>query len=167
MIEKKLNNTYYTTNPYYMLLDIHGNEFYYRKIKHVQYNYELLRDYIVDVGIQPHTNILGKFYYLDYKGVLTIRTGYKWDGVSGPMIDTDNTMIAGAIHDVGYRMIRRGELNIEYKSEWDSIFKKVLLENGKPVTIFGQWWNILRANYAYAGVHFFGGSSCIPNSQKG
>lgn len=89
--------------------------------------------------------------YVDMSaGVLWIREGYRWDGASGPTLDTPSTMRASLIHDALYQLMRDGHLSQGRKRMADEIFYSVLLEDG-----MGK----LRAFLWYVGVRLFGHSS--------
>ena len=140
-----------------------GNVFRWENIKDDKYKYIVMIDYFVKVNIQTQ-NINNKFYSL-LGGQLLIKHGYKWDGASGPTIDTHNTMRASCVHDVLYQMIRCRELNPDKKDTADRELQRIMKEDWKAKTIFGKGWNAIRSGYFYYAVKLFGGSSCIPGSQ--
>ena len=76
-----------------------------------------------------------------------IKTGYAWDGVSGPTIDTDNTFVAGIVHDALYQAMREKLLPASAKDEADKIFRRILREKGM------SW---VRSEYFYLAVKWFG-----------
>ena len=39
-------------------------------------------------------------------GILFVKTGYAWDGASGPIINTRDTLVASLVHDVLYQAMR-------------------------------------------------------------
>ena len=124
------------------------------KISYIElkrYKYELQEDLIVKINFHSY-NFDHKFFKLTEDGILTIKKGYKWDGVSGPMVDSDNTMIGGCIHDALYQMIRLGLVPSIFKHKFDDIMKDIFDECGM---------NPFRSSYAKLGVELFGHSSCI------
>jgi hypothetical protein len=119
----------------------------YRKRK---YKYQLVEDYTIKVnifGFEVRTDM----YYLTGDGTLVIKSGYAWDGPSGPTIDTPDTLRASLVHDCLYQMIRDGQLPPYCKDIADREFYYILLEDGVDK---------FRANIWYDGVHLFGDSSC-------
>lgn len=131
-----------------------GDHIYYRRI--IGYKYELHDDYSLDVGILGF-RIETEYLKLSEAGVLTIKAGYAWDGPSGPTIDTKDFMRGSLVHDALYQMIRERLLPPKYKDTADHLLREICLEDGMPD---------FRSNYIYLGVNKFGGSSCIPGSQK-
>lgn len=123
---------------------------FYTKIH--KYKYELNTAEVLQ------TNIVGYridhiFFRLSKSGLLLIHSGYKWDGVSGPTIDTKNTMLAGLVHDALYQAIRLKLLPLSVKADIDILYKELLIKKG--VTRF-------RAGCHYWAVRLFGASSCVP-----
>lgn len=124
------------------------------KIKYInlkQYKYELSEDLEIQTNLFRY-NINHKFFKLTPSGLLIIFIGYKWDGVSGPMIDTDDSMIGGCVHDALYQMIRLGLILRSEKMVCDYIMRE-LFNSCKM--------NSFRSGYAYYGVKLFGNSSCV------
>ena len=56
------------------------------------YKYQLTEGYSVDVDVKPDQDIDSEYIRLSTIGLLTIKTGYAWDGPSGPTIDTPSFM---------------------------------------------------------------------------
>lgn len=91
--------------------------------------------------------------FLELKnGTLKIWSGYRWDGASGPAIDTENFMLPSLIHDALYQIIREGNYNRRInrllRKYADQVLKELLLKEGT---------SIIRANYVYIAVRTFGG----------
>lgn len=120
-------------------------------IKLKQYKYELSEDLIIYTNIVGYT-VYHEFFTLTIDGRLTINKRYKWDGVSGGMVDTDNTMIGGCGHDAGYQMIRLGLIPLLTKPLWDDLLKTLFKSCGM---------SSFRACYSYQAVDKLGYSSCV------
>jgi len=120
----------------------------YTKIKN--YKYELFDDLEIMTDITGF-RVMHELFDLYANGLLMVYAGYHWDGVSGPMIDTDDSMIGGCVHDVGYQMIRLGLIPPHTKGEWDNLLKVLFSSCGM---------NSFRTWYAHTAVGLFGSSSC-------
>lgn len=124
----------------------------YRKLKRYKY--------ILEENISFNTEIYGyefscKYFKLAKDGILTVFKGYIWDGVSGPAIDTKNTMNSGLLHDALYQSIRMKLLPLSKKKEIDILFYNELIKDGMDK---------FRATYFYLAVVTFGYLSCIPGN---
>ena len=85
-------------------------------------------------------------------GLLVIKKNYRWDGPSGPTIDTPAFMVGSLVHDALYQLIRQGTLNIKnHKEIADKLLKTLCIEHG--MSKFRAW-------YVYKSVKRFGFSSC-------
>ncbi len=109
------------------------------------YKYQLVKDYSIE------TVIVGSLMDLDFlkltpNGVLTIRDGYAWDGPSGPVIDSPDTMRASLVHDAVYQLLRSG-LDAKWKNAADELLYRLCIEDGM---------NILTAKLIWQGVQWFG-----------
>ena len=141
-------------------------ELNYMRIKHNEYKYELLEDYEIFLNFRPKNEIMNDFYsFLPNKleAILYIKKGYRWDGASGPTVDTHNTIRASCVHDVLYQMIRRKELPIESKSLADEALRRIMLEDSSQTGISGLWGRF-RAGYFFYAVKLFGWSACEPGT---
>ncbi|MEM7017155.1 MAG: DUF1353 domain-containing protein, partial [Pseudomonadota bacterium] len=95
------------------------------------YKHQLAEDYTLQTPIKPKNSIETKFIAMDTSGVLTIREGYTWDGVSGPVVDTNNNLRASLVHDALYQLMRHAELSAEgNKNKADKLFHKLCKEDG-------------------------------------
>lgn len=125
-------------------------------IKLHKYKYELTQT------LEIHTNLFGytvnhRFFKLTPSGFLTIFKNYHWDGVSGPMIDTKDSMIGGCVHDALYQMIRLGLIRRNEKPVCDKIMYAIFNVCGMDK---------VRMTYAFLAVSLFGGGSCVVGDVK-
>lgn len=104
------------------------------------------------IGIDADTEYL----LLRNDGLMIAKTGYCWDGPSGPSVDTKTFMRGSLFHDAGYQLIRLGLLPRSYKRQIDDLLKRICLEDG--MSSFRAW-------YVHRSVVLFGGGSCLPNSE--
>lgn len=96
------------------------------------YKYQLEADYVVKTPIKPKQDIDTRFIALTKEGVLTVKSGYAWDGTSGPVIDTDENLRASLVHDAFYQLMRRRKLSPikTYKDKADKLFRTMCKEDG-------------------------------------
>lgn len=81
----------------------------YKEIDHPLYKYEMTFTRTIQttwIG----ASIESKFFSLSFTGVLTIRSGYRWDGPSGPTVDTPSFMRSSAVHDCFFQILREGKI---------------------------------------------------------
>lgn len=119
------------------------------------YKYELTQTYEIRLA-EFKWNLIHTKYFSNYGtgDYLTIRPGYKWDGPSGPTIDTDTFMRGSLVHDVLYQAIREGFLTLGHRKAADLILYRICREDGM---------SRIRANYVYYGVRAGGRSSAKPS----
>ncbi|MBI5178806.1 MAG: DUF1353 domain-containing protein [Nitrospinae bacterium] len=118
------------------------------------YKYQLRKDYTVKTGIIPKEPVDTGFIALTLEGHLTVRTGYAWDGPSGPTIDTQSFMRGALVHDALYQLMREEKLNKGKDREpADRLLQTICLEDGM--------WSV-RAWAAYKAVRWFGEKSADP-----
>lgn len=105
------------------------NGTHYIKVDDPVYKYELIRHVSVQTeikGYRVHTE------YADlYKdGRLVGRSGYRWDGPSGPTIDTPSTMRPSLFHDILWQMIEEGLLPESVRHDSNELLQKLGKEDG-------------------------------------
>jgi len=115
------------------------------------YKYQLATDYETLISIKPGADIVSDFIILDTVGNLTIRTGYAWDGPSGPCLDIPSFMRASLVHDALYQLMREGSLPQSAKEQADKEMRRICKQDGMTSVL---------AEVAYQGVDHFGYSSC-------
>lgn len=86
------------------------------------YNYQLVENESFQTSFRPAEEIVTDYITLSKAGLLTVFKGYAWDGVSGPVIDTDKNMHAGLCHDALYQLMRMGLLSWKLWREADAEF---------------------------------------------
>ena len=94
------------------------------------YKYQLVKKYKCKVCIHPIKTLNLKYIRLATTGTLTIRSGYAWDGPSGPTIDTKSFMRGSLIHDALYQLLRDSDLPQCYRKQADIELRKTCLEDG-------------------------------------
>lgn len=85
-------------------------------------------------------------------GILSVKRGYAWDGASGPVINTRDTLVASLVHDVLYQAMRLNLIKSseENKKIADKNFFEILKMNGV---------NSIRSKVWYLAVKLFGKKS--------
>ena len=78
--------------------------------------------------------------------LLTSSAGYRWDGCSGPTVDTPTNMRAGLVHDSLYQLMRLGVLPQSARRFADREFLLIMKEDGM---------NWFRRTYYYLSVRLF------------
>lgn len=81
----------------------------YKEIDHPLYKYEMISTRTVRTS-WVGDSILSEFFSLGVTGRLTIRIGYRWDGPSGPTVDTPSFMRSSAVHDCFFQIMREGKI---------------------------------------------------------
>ena len=120
----------------------------------------LSNSYILDREYKFKTNILGySFDTLTYSmapdGWCTAKVGFRWDGPSGPTIDTENFIRGSLIHDLLYRAIRALHLPAWIRPEADMLLYVICRSDGMSK---------FRAGYVYKGVADFAETSSLPEA---
>ncbi|HUS49701.1 MAG TPA: DUF1353 domain-containing protein [Candidatus Paceibacterota bacterium] len=126
----------------------------YRKIR--RYKYKLIKDEVFVLDDNIGHKFENEFFKIFYDSII-VKSGYAWDGASGFTIDTKNSMRASLIHDVFYQCLREEILPLSLKEYADSLFKKILIQDGM---------NKIRANIWYIAVKRFGENSVKPSNFK-
>ena len=119
------------------------------------YKYQLASDYVIDVDIYLTANT--QFLVLDGMGGLFIKSGYAWDGPSGPTLDTKNFMRGSLVHDAIYQLMREGHIPESYREHADRLLQKICIADS--MTPLRAWW-------VYKGVRFGGGRSAARGAER-
>lgn len=95
------------------------------------YKYQLAGTTIFrQTGIYPGTRIETQFIILNKNGDLVVKSGYAWDGPSGPTIDRKTNMRGSLAHDALYQLMRQGRLELKWRRKADALIKKCWIEDG-------------------------------------
>lgn len=119
---------------------------YYRKIKSYKYENDRVRSFVLPKIFWPTSSIVVRghcgetlnsdtvFLSLDTTGILRVYRAYKWDGPSGPAVDTPAFMRGSMAHDALYQMIRMGFLDIDkHRLPADDFLGEICKQDG-------MWW---------------------------
>ena len=119
--------------------------------------YQLARDHVEAIGIHPVKAIETDWIRLSPEGQLSIRSGYAWDGPSGPTIDTPSAMTGSLVHDALYQLIRLGYLPPFARGAADKEYRRICLRSGM--------WKA-RAVLHFDALRWAGGSSAAPDAER-
>jgi hypothetical protein len=103
------------------------------------YKYQTAADFTVHVPIIGHC-VNTAYLRLTGDGTLLIRSGYCWDGASGPTIDTRNSQRASLVHDALYQLMRLGLLDARWRATADDQLRRLLLADGMSAVRAWLWW---------------------------
>jgi hypothetical protein len=106
------------------------------------YKFQLAETYSLRICI-PGYDIATEFISLNCEGVLTIKSGYAWDGCSGPAWNDRTNMRGGLVHDALYQLMRMGLITDNLRCVADHMLREICIQDG-----MGK----LRAWYYFAGV---------------
>lgn len=103
--------------------------------------YQATHDAIYPVKLYPPKDIETKFVSLSTTGILRIKAGFAWNGVSGPTINRNSNRRGGAFHDALYRLRRFGLLDFMSLEE----FRRIADETLREIWIADGMWAWLAA----------------------
>lgn len=121
------------------------------------YKYQLIEDYEVEIRVTPESDVTTQYLDLDTNGKLTIRTGYAWDGPSGPTKDTESFMRGALVHDALYQLMRHQHIERHWRKQADKEMRRICREDG----MFGprRWWT-------YTAVRLFAKKAASADNAK-
>ena len=115
------------------------------------YKYQLAENEVYQTNILCGENIKTQFIELDVNGQLIVRSGYAWDGASGPTIDYPKcTMRGPCAHDALYQLIRWGLLEKPYREMADDFMYQCLIEDGMWRWRARGWWKAVKKVAGFA-----------------
>ena len=121
------------------------------------YKYQLAEDFSVQSCIYSGETITTEYIRLSKEGTLVMKTGYAWDGPSGPAVDTKSFMRASLVHDALYQLMREGTLSLIWRKEADMVLYRLCLKDG-------LWRSY--AWLAYRAVRRFAKKAAMPSQKK-
>ncbi|MGB0723499.1 MAG: DUF1353 domain-containing protein [Gammaproteobacteria bacterium] len=108
------------------------------------YKYQLAKDYPISTEIVPDEAITTQFIELDTQGRLLVKSGYAWDGTSGPVKDSGRNLRASLVHDALYQLLRQERLNMHpHKDQADRLFEKMCVEDGTDPKVAKGFYEVL------------------------
>lgn len=119
------------------------NRYFTYKTSDKKYKYTLQFDVDYETGIYSERGYTGDYLEIDWRGRLTILTGYSWDGLTG-FIDVPDAIEASLVHDALYQLIREKVLPKSYRKRADKIFKEMCINNGVHPTLASTMYRAVR-----------------------
>ena len=121
------------------------------------FKYQLHEDAFFQLRFTISEPILTRYISLSVDGILTIHSGYAWDGPSGPTIDTKNSMQGSLVHDALYQLIRMSLLSPHYRAPADRELERICIEDGMWKIRAKTWRNM---------VNWFAVKSSLPENKR-
>ena len=121
------------------------------------YKFQLYEDAQFETGIHVGNPVGNRYVILYATGLMLIRSGYSWDGASGPMPDSPSIMRASLTHDAIYQILREGHIPQHYRKIADKLLYRMCIQDGMPPPL---------AKTVYLAVRKFGASSAALGSSK-
>lgn len=130
--------------------------------RNVLYKYRLLNDnsHRTEMRLEQGVGVPGDWVTLSAEGELKIKSGYQWDGPSGPTIDTKTFMRGSLVHDGLYQLLREGLLGARGSEEWKRNRRLADIELVIIAKQDGMNW--LRRQWVYAALRLAGHSAARP-----
>ena len=75
-------------------------------MKYTKYNYKFKVEENFSIKLPYKIPDFEHPYASSKDSILEIKKGYAWDGASGPIINTQDTLVASLVHDVLYQAMR-------------------------------------------------------------
>lgn len=120
------------------------------------YKYQLANDYRHKLPDAFKTYAINTRFFSIVDGVLTIRTGYAWDGATWA-IDTKTGMRGSLVHDALCQACRMGFITPNRKETIDRELQRICIEDGMMKLRAWSW---------YQATNRFGASSIDPNNRR-
>jgi len=128
-------------------------------IKYVSgYKYQLREQAIFKTLVFPDSNIDFELIHLKTNGILIIDKYFAWDGPSGPTWDDSTNMRASLVHDALYCLMRKGLLDIKWRTIADAELKRYMENDGA--------WCFRAKYYEWAVNNFAADCATIANTRK-
>ena len=122
------------------------------------YKYQTVSSVTVHTAIRPEQGIQNQFISLYATGMLVIKSGYAWNGPSGPTFDTLNFMRGSLVHDALYQLMREKLLARKWRLHSDRLLQEICREDG--MSRIRAWW-------VFSAVDRYGDPSSDPaNARK-
>lgn len=108
------------------------------------YKFVVHDDFFIDIPIKGYSAEIPGRVMLNRSGLLSIYSGYAWDGASGPAIDTPNFIRGSLVHDALYQLIEEGALPFACRLPADDVLIQICKADGMSAP--RRWWVKLAVN---------------------
>ena len=109
---------------------------------------DVLLEYWLYSVLDKHTNTdSDEKYRIDFDKI-EVLSGYKWDGPSGPVFHTMDTMEASLVHDILYDAIKKGYLPKYYRKIADKEYRHIMKRESELPPLLAS----IRAEIHYWGI---------------
>ena len=119
--------------------------------------YVLYSDATIELSFGPPKTIVHEHITFNSNGLLEVRKGFPWDGMSGGVPDTKRNMRASLAHDVLYKLMRLGLLPLSFRSLADEELKVLCIQD--------RVWEWVASMYHW-GLGVGGTGSALPSAIK-
>lgn len=110
----------------------------YRSLK--GYKYQVAETFTIRLPIFDDVTVSHPMFTL-LGGVLTVQSGYCWDGASGPTWDDKTNMTPSLVHDVLYQSIRAGLIPASRREDADYALNQLARDRGMFSLRRSVWFN--------------------------
>jgi len=121
------------------------------------YKRVLYSDATIQLSFGPPKVIVHEHITFNPNGLLEVRKGFPWDGMSGGIPDTKRNMRASLAHDVLYKLIRLDLLAMRYRPLADEELKKLCIQD--------RVWGWVASAYRW-GLSVGGTAAALPSAIK-
>lgn len=122
------------------------------------YKYEVVKPFQCQTGIKVSPSHSIPFATLAEDGMIHIEKGYRWDGPSGPAIDTKDFIRPSLVHDALFQLFRETTLDPSaYRYQADRLLQRMCLADGM------SW---IRACWVFTSLRWFGRPASLPSKRR-
>lgn len=122
------------------------------------YKYQLSSDVRIHISeLKPYGGISTKYFAILPGAILLIRSGYAWDGASGPTWDSKCSMRGSLVHDALYQLMRRDLISRDFRKVADKLIYEICIQDGM---------NRVRAKAWLWALRKFAGSCVLPSKRR-
>jgi hypothetical protein len=111
----------------------------YKEIDHPEYKYEMTLNRVIWTNVKGY-RIYSPFFSLAKDGRMTMFIKYRWDGPSGPTVDTPSFMRSSGVHDVFFQCFREGLFGSLTEKEFQALFRLTNEELERLSILDGMIW---------------------------
>lgn len=110
-----------------------------------EYTFEFADEFGLSLRADPQGTHNPQALYTITETTLTAREGFKWDGASGPVLQTKNSIRATLVHDIMCEAIADGAFLPSSRANADLILLELLLADGMSKYRANAWYTVVDA----------------------